>query len=157
DLVAKVPDSEVTGDLDNVWAFAAGEGADIKRAAVTGFCWGGRQTWLYADHNRKLKAGVAWYGPLAGSPSDTKPRNRVDIAYELKVPVLGLSGGLDQNTTKEHIDRMRVALKDARTTSSRIDVFEDAGHGFFADYRSSYNENDAKEAWKCALAWLHSH
>ncbi len=155
ELVAKIPDSEVTTDLDNEVAFAAKEGADVKRLAVTGFCWGGRQTWLYAAHNPKLKAAVAWYGPLVGTLSALKPRNPVDIAYELKVPVLGLYGAQDKGITAEHIARMRQALKDARNTSSRIDVFPDTGHGFFADYRDSYNEADAKQAWQRALAWLH--
>jgi carboxymethylenebutenolidase len=157
DLVAKIPDSEVTGDLDSEVAFAAKEGGDTKRLSVTGFCWGGRQTWLYAAHNPKLKAAVAWYGPLVGTPGALKPRNPVDIANELKVPVLGMYGAQDKNITAEHIARMRQALKDAGNKTSRIDAFADAGHGFFADYRDSYNEKDAKEAWQRALAWLHDH
>ena len=157
ELVAKVPDGEVTADLDNEVAFAAKEGADVKRLSVTGFCWGGRQTWLYAAHNPKLKAAVAWYGPLDGTPSALKPRSPIDVAYELKVPVLGLYGALDKGITAEHIARMRLALKEAHNTTSRIDVFPDTGHGFYADYRDSYNEKDAKEAWGRALAWLHKH
>jgi len=157
ELVAKVPDDEVTADLDAEVAFAAKDGADTKRLSVTGFCWGGRQTWLYAEHNPKLKSAVAWYGPLAGTPSALKPNNPVDLAYRLKVPVLGLYGAQDTGITAEHIARMRQALKDAGNTSSRIDVFEDTGHGFFADYRDSYNDKDAKEAWGRALTWLRSH
>lgn len=157
DLVSKVSDAEVAGDLDGEVAFAAKEGADTKRLAATGFCWGGRQTWLYAAHNPKLKAAVAWYGGFVGTPSALKPRNPVDIAYKLKVPVLGLYGAKDTGITAEHIERMRKALKDAGNQSCRIDVFADSGHGFFADYRSSYNEKDAKDAWSRALAWLRSH
>ena len=157
EVVSKIPDDEVMKDLDNEVAFAAEEGGDTKRLSVTGFCWGGRQTWLYAAHNPKLKAAVAWYGGLVGTPSALKPRNPVDIAYQLKVPVLGLYGAKDTGITQEHIERMRKALKDAGNTSCRIDVFADSGHGFFADYRESYNEKDAKDAWGRALAWLHRH
>jgi carboxymethylenebutenolidase len=157
ELVAKIPDDEVTTDLNAEVAFAAEEGGDVKRLSATGFCWGVRQTWLYAAHNPKLKAAVAWYGPLAGTLSALKPNNPVDIAYKLKVPVLGLYGAQDKNITPEHIERMRVALKEAHNTSCRIDVFPDTGHGFFADYRASYNEADAKVAWSRALAWLHDH
>jgi len=93
DIVAKKPDSQVLGDLDATVAFAKASGsADLDRAAVTGFCWGGRQTWLYAAHNPSLKAGVAWYGPLAGKTSELRPKNPPDIVAELKVPVLGLYG-----------------------------------------------------------------
>ena len=159
ELVSKVSDSEVVGDLDSVAAFAKKEGADTKRLSVTGFCWGGRQTWLYAAHNPKLKAGVAWYGGLVvgKNPSPLRPQQPVDLAAKLKVPVLGLYGAKDTGITAEHIERMRQALKDAGNTTSRIDVFPDSGHGFFADYRDSYNEKDAKEAWKRALAWLREH
>lgn len=159
ELVSKVSDSEVAGYLDNTITFAKKEGADTKRLSVSGFCWGGRQTWLYAAHNPKLKAGVAWYGGLVlgANASPLRPTQPVDVAAKLKVPVLGLYGAKDTNITAEHIERMRQALKDAGNTASRIDVFPDSGHGFFADYRASYNEADAKEAWKRALAWLREH
>ncbi|MGQ0742072.1 MAG: dienelactone hydrolase family protein [Alphaproteobacteria bacterium] len=159
ELVSKVPDAQVWGDLDSKAAFAEKEGGDMKKVSVTGFCWGGRQAWMYAAHNPKLKAGVAWYGSLvAGStPSPLRPRNPVDVVRELKVPVLGLYGGKDRGITPEHVERMRQALKEAGNRSSRIDVFPGSGHGFLADYRESYNERDAKEAWNRALAWLRRH
>jgi len=157
ELVAKIPDDEVWQDIDHEVAFAAKEGGDTKRLSVTGFCWGGRQTWMYAAHNPKLKAAVAWYGGFAGTPSALKPRNPVDIAYKLKVPVLGLYGAKDTGITAEHIGRMRNTLADASNTSCRIDVFPDSGHGFLADYRDSYNEKDAKDAWGRALDWLREH
>ncbi len=159
ELVAKIPDDEVTPDLDAEVAFAVKEGGDAKRLSATGFCWGGRQTWLYAEHNPKLKAAVAWYGPLVAgkTPSPLRPRNPVDLAGELKVPALGLYGAQDQSITPEAIAAMQKALNDAGDTTSRIDVFPDTGHGFFADYRDSYNEADAKQAWSRALAWLHDH
>ncbi len=159
ELVASIPDDEVTTDIDAEAAFAAKDGGDTKRLAVTGFCWGGRQTWLYAAYNPQLKAAVAWYGPLAAgkTPSPLRPHSVIDIAAKLKVPVLGLYGAQDTNITAEHVAAMRQALKDAGNSSCRIDVFDDTGHGFFADYRDSYNEKDAKEAWGRALAWLRSH
>ena len=159
ELVASVADDEVTTDLDAEVAFAAKEGADTKRLSVTGFCWGGRQTWLYAAHNPRLKAAVAWYGPLAAgkTPSPLRPHTAIDMAAALKVPVLGLYGAQDTGITAEHVAAMRKALQDAGNTSSRIDVFDDTGHGFYADYRDSYNDKDAKEAWGRALTWLRSH
>jgi carboxymethylenebutenolidase len=154
DIVAKVPDDEVMSDLDSTVAFAKGEGADTSRLAITGFCWGGRVVWLYTEHSANVKAGVAWYGPLAGKPNALRPHTATDLAADLHAPVLGLYAGLDKNITAADIDAMRTALAKAGKTSSRIDVFADAQHGFNADYRDSYNEKDAKEGWSRMLAWF---
>ena len=154
DIVSKVPDAEVMTDLDSTVAFAKAEGADTTRLAITGFCWGGRQVWLYAAHNHDVKAGAAWYGPLAGKDDALRPHTAIELAADVKAPVLGLYGGLDQNITAADIDAMRKALAASGNTASRLDVFPDAQHGFNADYRPSYNEKDAKEAWARMLAWF---
>lgn len=154
DIVAKVPDDEVMSDLDAAAAFARTEDADATKLAITGFCWGGRVVWLYAAHNPSLRAGVAWYGPLAGKPSPLRPHTAIDLAAQVKAPVLGLYAGLDRNITAADIEAMRAALAKAGRTDCRIDVFADAQHGFNADYRDSYNEKDAKEGWARMLAWF---
>jgi carboxymethylenebutenolidase len=154
DIVAKVPDAEVMSDIDGAVAFAKSEGADTGKLAITGFCWGGRIVWLYAAHNHDLKAGAAWYGPLVGTDNALRPHTAIELAAEVKAPVLGLYAGLDQNITAENIAAMQKALTAAGNTTSRIDVFPDAQHGFNADYRPSYNEKDAKEGWSRMLAWF---
>ena len=153
-VISKVPDSEVMSDLDATVAFAKSEGAHTSQLGITGFCWGGRIVWLYAAHNPALKAGVAWYGPLAGTDNDKRPHTAIELAAQVKAPVLGLYAGLDTNIHAADIDAMRKALGDAGNTKSRIDVFADAQHGFNADYRPSYNEKDAKEGWARMLAWF---
>jgi carboxymethylenebutenolidase len=158
DLVMKVPDDEVMKDLDAEVKFAAGENANTKKLSVTGFCWGGRVVWLYAAHNPALTAGVAWYGRVAGgNPTPLQPMQPVQLADKIKAPVLGLYGFKDTGISQESLEQMRAALKAAGNTQSRIDVFPNSGHGFFADYRESYNEADAKDAWGRALAWLKEH
>lgn len=154
DVISKVPDSEVMTDLDSAVEFAKGEGAHTASLGVTGFCWGGRIVWLYAAHNHALKAGVAWYGPLAGTGNDVRPHSAIELAPEIKAPVLGLYAGLDQNITAADIAAMQKALKDSGNVTSRIDVFADAQHGFNADYRPSYNAKDAQEGWSRMLAWF---
>jgi carboxymethylenebutenolidase len=154
DIVSKVPDNEVMSDLDSTVAFAKGEGADAGKLAITGFCWGGRVVWLYTAHSPDVKAGVAWYGPLAGTPNALRPHTATELAGDLHAPVLGLYAGLDKGITAADIDAMRAALAKAGKTASRIDVFADAQHGFNADYRDSYNEKDAKDGWARMLAWF---
>ena len=155
-IVAHTPDAQVLADLDATMTFAEGDGADVARAAVTGFCWGGREVWLYAAHNPKLKAGVAWYGPLARPVTPNTPQNPPDIVPELKVPVLGLYGGQDKSIPADQIAAMQAKLA-AADDGSKIIVYPDAGHAFYADYRPSYVKADAEASWKEATAWLKSH
>jgi len=155
DVVAKVPDAQVMSDIDAAVAFAGSDGGNTDKLAITGFCWGGRVVWLYAAHSPKVKAGAAWYGQVRGMPDPVlRPKTAIDLAPEIKAPVLGLYGGLDQGISAADLDAMRKALADSGNTRSRIDVFPDAQHGFNADYRPSYNEADAKEAWSRMLAWF---
>ncbi|WP_440026242.1 dienelactone hydrolase family protein [Chromobacterium amazonense] len=156
DVVSKVPDNEVQNDLDATWRWAGAHGADLRRAAATGFCWGGRQTWLYAAHNRQLKAAAAWYGKLKGPVTANTPRHPLDIAAQLEVPVLGLYGGQDQSIPQASVEKMQTALKQAGK-NSEIVVYPDAGHGFNADYRPSYHARDAADGWRKMLDWFARH
>ncbi len=155
-IVAKVPDAQVMGDLDAAAAWAAAHGGDPARLAVTGFCWGGRITWLYTAHNHKVKAGVAWYGRLVGTPSELTPKNPIDLVDQLDGAVLGLYGGADAGIPLDTVERMRTALKAAHK-KSEIHVYEGAPHGFHADYRPSYRKEAAEDGWKRLLAWFRSH
>jgi carboxymethylenebutenolidase len=156
-IVAKVPDAQVMADLDAAVDLAQKSGkGDVAKLGVTGFCWGGRIVWLYAAHSKQLKAGVAWYGRLVGDPTENQPQHPVNIAAELKAPVLGLYGGKDQGIPLDTVEQMRAALKKARVPSEII-VYPNAPHAFFADYRPSFVEADAKDAWGQALAWFKQH
>jgi carboxymethylenebutenolidase len=156
-VVSKVPDAQVLTDLDATaaWANRSGSG-DPQKLGITGFCWGGRIVWLYAAHNSELKAGVAWYGRLAGKHSNMQPRHPIDVAGSLHAPVLGLYGGKDQGIPLETVEDMRKALK-AGVTSSEIIIYPDTPHGFHADYRPSYRAIQAQDGWKRLQAWFKQH
>ena len=155
-IVAKVPDAQVMSDLDAAAAWAAGNGGDPGKLAVTGFCWGGRITWMYAAHNRKVKAGVAWYGRVVGQPSEMTPKNPIDVVKDIDAPVLGLYGGADAGIPNDTVDRMREALR-AAGKKSEIHTYPDMPHGFHADYRPSYRKEAAEDGWKRLLAWFKKH
>ena len=159
EVVSKVPDAQAMGDLDACLAWARGEGADTGRAAVTGFCWGGRITWLYAAHNPALKAGVAWYGRLEGEANPLQPRHPLGLVGELKAPVLGLYGAADSGIPVASVEKMRAALAGggAAAKASEIVVYPDAPHAFHADYRPSYRQSAAEDGWRRCLAWLRRH
>ena len=158
EVVSKVPDAQVMADLDAAVQWAAAHGGDAARVGITGFCWGGRITWLYAAHG-PVKAGVAWYGRLVGTASATTPKHPVDITPILKAPVLGLYGGKDDGIAQESIDKMKAALASgpAAAKASEFVVYPDAPHAFHADYRGSYRQGPAEDGWKRALAWFKTH
>ena len=154
EIVSKVPDYEVLGDLDATVIYAKGSGkADTKRLGITGFCWGGRPVWLYAAHNPRLKAAVSWYGPIDRPRTDLQPTYPIDLAGDLKCPVLGLYGGADQGIPVESVDRMAAACKAAGKTCE-FKIYPDAPHAFNADYRPSYRAEAAKDGWARMLAWF---
>lgn len=155
-IVSKVADAQVMSDLDATLQFAQRDSGDIHHAAITGFCWGGRVVWLYAAHNPKIKAGVAWYGRLADTPSPLSPKHPIDVAESLRVPVLGLYGGQDNGIPQADVERMREALKRGKSGSDIV-VYPDAPHAFNADYRPSYRKEAADDGWKRMLEWFKKH
>jgi len=152
-VVGKVPDAQVMADLDAASAWAAKNGGDPAKLAVTGFCWGGRITWLYAAHNPNVKAGVAWYGRVVGQSSDLTPKHPIDVVKDINAPVLGLYGGADAGIPNDTVDKMREALK-AAGKKSQIHTYPDMPHAFHADYRPSYRKEAADDGWKRLLAWF---
>jgi carboxymethylenebutenolidase len=160
-IVAKTPDAQVLNDLQAALVWAGKNGGDLKRVGVTGFCWGGRITWLSATLPQ-VKAGVAWYGRLVGEKTEGNPRHPVELAADLKAPVLGLYGGADAGISLESVEQMRAALaqvapKNPAAKASMIEVYPDAPHAFHADYRATYREGPAKDGWLGSRKWaLHN-
>ncbi len=156
-IANKVPDAQVLSDLDATVAWAsASEGADTDKLGITGFCRGGRTTWLYAAHNPKLKAGVAWYGRLDSERDAMRPRQPVDVAGILAAPVLGLYGEKDESIPLDTVEAMKKALAAGSPAAkkSRIRTYPKAGHAFLADYRPSYEPESAADGWRRMLAWF---
>ena len=153
EVVSKVPDAQVMNDLDACLAWAAQHGGNTDQLGITGFCWGGRITWLYAAHQPKVKAGVAWYGRLVGPASTLTPKHPLDLVSQLNAPVLGLYGGADSGIPVDNIDNMKAALTQAGKTAA-FEVYPEAPHAFHADYRPSYREAAAKDGWQRMLAWF---
>jgi carboxymethylenebutenolidase len=156
DVILKTPDATLLSDLDSAVTWAAAHHGDTGRLGVMGFCRGGRDTWLYAEHNPYLKAAVAFYGPVAGQISAIQPRTPLDLAAGLKCPLLGLYGGADDSIDQNDVQRAAAAARQAGQTVE-IDVSPGAPHGFHADYRATYDEAAAKAGWAKATAWMKQH
>ena len=163
EVVSKVPDAQVMADLDGAVKWAGENGGNLKKVAINGFCWGGRITWLYAEQSKNVKAGVAWYGRLVGTASELTPKHPLDLAADLKAPVLGLYGGQDGGIPLTTINQMKDALAEAgakgnaAAKASEFVVYNDAPHAFHADYRPSYRKDEAADGFQRALAWFKAH
>jgi carboxymethylenebutenolidase len=156
EVISKVPDAQVMADLDATVAWAAANGGNTDKLAITGFCWGGRITWLYAAHQPKLKAGVAWYGRVVGASTANTPQHPVALAAQIKAPVLGLYGAADTGIPLDTVDKMKAELAQgsAAGKASEFVVYPEAPHAFHADYRPSYRQAAADDGWHRLLAWL---
>ena len=153
-IVAKVPDVQVMSDLDACVEFAKDSGkGDVTKLHITGFCWGGRVVWLYSAHSKQLKSGVAWYGRLDGDKTELQPEHPLDVAGKLNAPVLGLYAGKDTGIPLASVEKMRAAIKTSKVPA-QIVVYPEAQHGFHADYRPAFKEDDAKDGWQRLLAWF---
>ena len=156
DVILKTPDDQYMADLDSTAAWAAHNGGDPARVGVMGFCRGGRQTWLYAAHSPHLKAAVAFYGPLLGTPTPIQPHTALDLAGEIKCPLLGLYGGQDPSIPVESVRQAEAKAKAAHKIVDIV-IYPDAPHAFHADYRPSYRKEAADDGWKRCLAWFKAH
>jgi carboxymethylenebutenolidase len=156
DIFSKIPDTQSLSFLDSTVAWAKKNSGNTKKLSITGFCWGGRIVWLYAAHNKQVDAGAAWYGRLvapAGAKNEAQPTMPIDYAKDLRVPVIGLYGGLDTGIPLDTVQRMQEELKKGKS-KSEIVVYPNAGHAFNADYRPSYNKESADDAWAKMLDWF---
>ena len=163
EVVSKVPDAQVMADLDGAVKWASANGGNPQKVGITGFCWGGRITWLYAEQSKNVKAGVAWYGRLVGQPTALTPKHPLDLAAGLKAPVLGLYGAQDGGIPLTTVNEMKDALAAAGTRGntaargSEFVVYPDAPHAFHADYRPSYRKAAADDGFKRAIDWFKTH
>jgi len=152
-VVVKVPDEQVMADLDAALAWAGSNSGNTARAGITGFCWGGRIVWLYVAHNPKVKAGVAWYGPVNRAYFTGSNLTVLSVADRINAPVLGLYGGADGGIPNDTVEQLRAALK-AGNKPSEIVLYPDTPHAFYADYRPTYRKEQADDGWKRLQGWF---
>jgi carboxymethylenebutenolidase len=157
-VVDPVPDARVMGDLDALVAYVKKHpAARSDRIGVTGFCRGGLYTLLFAAHSREVKAAVPWYGQLkpARTPG-VRTAGPIDLVAKITAPVLGLYGGADLGIPVADAKEMEAALKAAGKTAEFV-IYPGAPHAFYADYRPSYRENAAKDAWGRCVTWFNKY
>jgi carboxymethylenebutenolidase len=152
-VVNAKPDAELLSDLDATVSWAGSQGGDTSKLGIVGFCRGGRNVWEYAAHSGTLKAGVAFYGPPVDPANPLWPKSPLQLAHEMKAPVLGLYGGADTGIPVATVEALKEALA-ANKKTAEFKIYPEAPHGFHADYRGSYRKEAAEDAWNQMQAWL---
>ncbi|MGO9359741.1 MAG: dienelactone hydrolase family protein [Xanthobacteraceae bacterium] len=152
-IVNSKPDAELLSDLDSTVDWAKAHDGDVTRLGIVGFCRGGRTVWEYAAHSDALKAGVAFYGPLVDPPNPVWRNSPMELAPQMKAPVLGLYGEADQGIAVTQVEAMKAALAAANKTAT-FKIYPGAPHGFHADYRASYRKDAAEDGWAQMQAWF---
>jgi carboxymethylenebutenolidase len=155
-IVNAKPDAELMSDLDSTVAWAKSQGGDTSRLGIIGFCRGGRNVWEYAAHNPSLKAAAAFYGPPVDPPNPVWPKSPMQLAPEMKAPVIGLYGEADSGIPVAQVEALKAALA-ANKKTTEFKIYPGAPHGFHADYRASYRKEAAEDAWNQMLAWFRKH
>ncbi len=158
DIVSKTPDQQVLQDVEETMKWAKEHGGHATRIGINGFCWGGRVVWLSCEKVRGIKAGVAWYGRLTGEKTPNFPNTPIELANQLKAPVLGLYGAKDAGISVSTVSQMQNTLHQLKTNraaqQSEFILYSAAGHAFHADYRATYVPAAAKDGWEKATAWF---
>src|SRR5581483_6302008 len=152
-IVNAKPDAELLSDLDATVAWAKAQDGDTSRLGIVGFCRGGRTVWEYSAHSPALKAGVAFYGPPVDPPNPLWPKSPLQLAPEMKAPVLGLYGGADAGIPVAQVEQLKEALA-ANKKTAEFKIYPGAPHGCHADYRTSYRKEAAEDAWNQMQAWF---
>lgn len=153
-LMNRLQDPTVMADVGAVISHLKSQ-SYVKAGAigVTGFCMGGRFTYLSAAHHKKdVKAAVAYYGggiPM-GKPS---PLERTG---EIQCPIYLFFGGKDPLIPQEHVEKINKALTDNQKAFV-IKVYPEATHGFFCNERESYHPDAAKDSWEKFKSFFSQH
>jgi carboxymethylenebutenolidase len=155
-------DARALGDLEGAADFLrAREDASGKLGAI-GFCMGGRYTLLFACASDRLDAAVDCWGgfidraTLEERSTEARPTPPLEMAGRLRCPLLAAIGAEDQNPSPAIGEQLR----DAASASGQevvVDVYEGAGHAFFADYRPTYRPRPAALLWERVVPFLERH
>lgn len=128
------------------------------RIGVTGFCMGGRITFLTACTNPAVKATAPFYGGGIGSaqPSERTPKAPLDYADTLTAPMLLFFGGNDAFIPPDEVEKIKRRLAELKKNAETV-VYPGAPHGFFCNERDSYRADAAKDAWNRLLTFFAKH
>jgi len=155
EFIAALPDRRIVADLEAGVGYLMEQGA--ARVGSVGFCMGGLYSYLLAAKSPRLAAAVDFYGRIVyAEKTENKPESPVDLAAQLKCPLLANFGETDAGIPLTDVERLREQLKLGRQPW-KVNVYPGAGHAFFNDTRPAYNKNAAADAWREMLEFFRVH
>jgi carboxymethylenebutenolidase len=155
-------DATVLADLEGAADHLRGLAVVTGRIGCIGFCMGGRYTLLFACASNRLNAAVdCWGGFIDRATPDERstpprPTPPLELAGKLSCPLLAAVGAEDQNPSPELAERLRAKAGESGQ-QVKVDVYDGAGHAFFADYRPTYRPEAAAKLWSEIVPFLHTH
>ena len=151
-MMQSITDDGILGDLNAVMRYLQAYPHALQgRTGITGYCFGGRVSFLAATAVEGLSAAAVYYGGrIVG---DGGP---LADAANISAPIIGLFGNDDQNPTPDD-----VAAIDAELTrlgkAHEFHAYDGAGHGFMCEDRGSWRAEAAADAWDKTLAFFAKH
>ncbi len=130
------------------------EVAGPRSLFTSGFCFGGRLSFLAAGFGLDLAGVIGFYGWPVGESYNESPAP-ADVAATLNSPVLGLFGGADEGIPTSAVETFDAALSEAGV-EHELTVFPNAPHSFFDRKADEFATTSAK-AWDQVQAFIRSH
>ena len=155
-------DETVLGDLEGAADHLRSLDGVTGQIGCIGFCMGGRYTLLFACASDRLNAAVdCWGGFIDRATVDerstpARPMPPLEMADGLSCPLLAAVGAEDHNPSPELAEQLRLRAA-ASAPEVKVDVYDGAGHAFFADYRPTYRPAAAAKLWGEIVPFLHKH
>jgi carboxymethylenebutenolidase len=152
-------DATVLGDLERAADFLRAREDVADRIGCIGFCMGGRYTLLFAGASDRLSAAIDCWGGFIDratpeqDSTPTRPTPPLQLAAKLSCPLLAAVGAEDQNPSPQLAEQLRERAAQSGK-EVKVDVYEGAGHAFFADYRPSYAPGPAARLWREIVPFL---
>lgn len=155
-------DETVLGDLEGAADFLLARDDVNEKIGCIGFCMGGRYTLLFACSTDKLSAAIdCWGGFIDRATADERstpqrPTPPLELAADVRCALYAAIGAEDHNPSPEVGERLREALAQS-VNETIVDVYDGAGHAFFADYRPTYRPEPAAKLWERIVLFLDRH
>ncbi len=125
------------------------------RIGITGYCMGGRVTYLMAAENPDLRAAVVCWGGNIMVPWGDGPAP-FEMTDRIACPIMGLFGEDDPNPNPADVAKLDAELN-RLGKQHEFHSYPGAGHAFMNSGRPSYREGAAKDAWEKTLGWFDRH
>jgi carboxymethylenebutenolidase len=127
-----------------------------------GYCSGGRHAFLIGCRAPEFDALVDCWGGnvVVDDPkalNDKRPVAPIDLAANIKCPILGLFGNDDENPNRDQVNRTEAVLKKLGKDYA-LHRYDNAGHAFFNAARgSAYRAEQAADGWAKVFDFFHKH